>query len=66
MAPPANDPIMGGRSIWSFRHPERQNLSIIDAIGYYNRIRKNVTENRKNRTENPIMEATLIPDGSSE
>ena len=29
MAPPANNPIMSGRSIWSFRHLEHQNSSII-------------------------------------
>ena len=29
VAPPGNDPIMWERSIWSFRHPEHQNQSII-------------------------------------
>ena len=33
-APLANDPIMSGRSIRSFRHPDHQNPSIIsDSIG---------------------------------
>ena len=33
-----------------FGHIEHQNPSIIDAIGYCSRIRKNVTENREKRT----------------
>ena len=37
VAPSGNDPIMWGRSIWSFRHPECQNPSIIsDYIGIPN------------------------------
>ena len=35
VAPPTNDPIMWGRSIQSFRHPEHQNQSIIsDSINW--------------------------------
>ncbi len=36
--------VMSGRSIWPFRHLEHQNPSIIDAMGYCSRIRKNVTD----------------------
>ena len=50
LAPLANDPIMLGRSIWLFGHPEYQNLSIIDAMGNCIRIRKNVTD--REQTEN--------------
>ena len=55
----------------SFGHLECLNLSIIDAMGHCSRIRKNVTEkreqteNREQRTEKPITEATLIANGSS-
>ena len=51
------------RQIWLFGHPENQNLSIIDAMGQYSRIRKNVTdgeqrtENGEQRTEKQITEA---------
>ena len=34
MAPLANDPIMSGRSIWSFRHLKHQNLSTSDDFIY--------------------------------
>ena len=40
-------PVMSGYSIWLFGHLECLNLSIIDAMGHYSRIRKNVTENRQ-------------------
>ena len=36
-----------GRSIWLFGHPQHQNTSIIDAMGYCSRIKKDVTENRE-------------------
>ena len=55
----------------SFGHLECLNPSIIDAMGHCSRIRKNVTENkeqrenREQRTDKPITEATLIADGLS-
>ena len=38
VAPLENDPILSGRSIWSFRHLELQNLSIISDFMHENLI----------------------------
>ena len=60
MALLANDPIMSGTSIWSFRHFEHQNTSIIsESIGIPNgskKIRKKVRNGgtEQNGTENLI------------
>ena len=62
---------MSGNSMRSIGHLECLNPSIIDAMGHCSKIRKNVMENREQRTdreqrtEKPITEATLIADGSS-
>ena len=41
---------------------QHKKLSIIDAIGHYSKIRKNVTH-REQKTEKQITEATLIANG---
>ena len=51
LAPLANNPIMLGRSIWSFGHLECQNPSIIDVMGHCSRIRKNVTDREQTDRE---------------
>ena len=58
-------PVMLGSSIQSFEHLEHLNLSIIDAIGYCSKIRKNVTDGelitqKRGETEKPITEVPLI------
>ena len=68
MAPLFKYPVMSGRSILSFGHPECLNLSIIDAMGYCSRIGKNVTDrqsDREQRTERPIIESPLIANGTA-
>ena len=50
--PSADDPIMSGRSIWLFRHFERQNLSFIsDSIGIPRWLQENSKKSEEQEEE---------------
>ena len=58
-------PLMLERSTWSFRHPEHQNPSIIEAMANWSRIEKMKHTDREQTTDTdkPIKESPLIAEG---
>ena len=60
VAPLTNDPLMLGISIWSFRHPEHQNPSIIsDSIGRARIVQQFQIRVRSNQRSKDVFEDVI-------
>ena len=60
VAPLKNDPILSGRSIWSFRHLELKNLSIISDFRHRSRMAQEFWRRRRRSSRVSSSRSTVL------